>query len=139
MLGSNCKSLRQLIERHQGQVILRNVDCGRELDFWFVPFSATELESWWLSQKTFFANPNGDLDFLYEMFGEIPPPHSQIEIPGRFLTAKNSAQWNLWRELARSTRHYVCELCCDTDSYLKRPDGVYLYHAGFEGVNRILL
>lgn len=132
MSWSNCRNLRQLIDVHHGEVVLRNVDCGRELDFWFVPFSAAELENWWISQPTFFSNPEGELDLLYKMFGEIPPPRSEIKIPGIFLTAKNAEEWNLWSELLNSSLHYTCELCCDSDSYLKKPDGSLLYHAGFK-------
>ncbi|MFM8364337.1 MAG: hypothetical protein ACKOAS_04225 [Verrucomicrobiota bacterium] len=136
MPRTTCKNLRQSIEAHQGQVVLQNVDCGRVLKFWFVPFSEAELENWWISQPTFCSNPEGELDSLYKMFGEIPPPRSQIEIPGIFLTAKNAQEWNLWRELLQSSRYYSCELCCDTDSFLKKPDGSFLYHSGFEGIKR---
>ena len=27
--------------------------------------------------------------------------------------------------------HHGCLICCDRDSYLKRPDGSVLYHKGY--------
>ncbi len=131
--------LSHQIETHRGEVVLRDIDSGYEIQFWLIPMSANELEEWWRCQDTFDCNPDGALDALCEFFGETPPPHSTRELPGIFLDADSDEAVNLWCAMSASRKHYFCSICCDWDSYLRRPDGTYIYHHGNQGPLRRLL
>ena len=124
-------NLRETIATHDGEVVLR---LGEQTDqFWLVPFSASQLEEWWRAQESFDFDPDGIHDMLCRQFGE--PPRSlprTREFPGRFIDAEYPEGGELWKEMADSKKHYICELCCDGDSYLKRPDGTRIYHRGYK-------
>lgn len=117
------------LQTHSGEVVLCEIDQGYKCQFWLVPLSAGELEDWWLSQDTFEDNPDGLWDALHEEFGEPPPPHSTHEIPGTFL----DADADLWMQMEESGKHYYCMICCDSHTYLRRPDGSRIYHRGYTG------
>ena len=83
-----------------------------------------ELEAWWRSQETFDSNPDGIWDPLFLAFGETPPPHRyRMDLPGQYLAAESDEEVDLWMSMVCDGLHYLCGICCDTDSYLKRPDG----------------
>jgi len=124
-------SLSRQLEAHYGEVVLRDIDHGYASQFWLFPMSATQLEDWWRSKDTFDSNPDGVLDAMYEAFGETPPPHSSLTLPGTFLDADSSESVDLWVAMADSHKHYSCLLCCDSDSYHRRPDGTYIFHRGY--------
>jgi hypothetical protein len=125
-------ALSRQLEAHCGEVVLRDIDHGYASQFWLVAMSATQLEDWWRSQDTFDSNPDGVKDPLYEAFGETPPPHSTLIHPGTFLDADSSDAVDLWVAMADSHKHYSCVLCCDSDSHLRRPDGSYIFHRGYQ-------
>jgi hypothetical protein len=60
----------------------------------------------------------------------VPPPHSKADIPGQTLVAETEEDLALWERKWAAETHYACNLCCDGDSYLKRPDGAVLHHRG---------
>lgn len=127
---STSENLRETLSAHRGEIVLRIVDSGRKEQFWLVPFSASQLEEWWRGQESFDSNPDGVFDEFYQLFGETPPPHRQNEFPGIFIDAEYPEGGDLWVTMADSKEHYLCELCCDSDSYLKRPDGTRIHHRG---------
>ena len=116
-----------------GIIVLRDLDYSRDSGFWLVPMTGKELETWWLSQETFESNPEGsDVDMLYKWFlNKTPPPYSKIDIPGELLVAESEEDNDLWVRMAANHNHYFCNICCNDDSYLKRPDGKILHHKGF--------
>lgn len=114
-------TLREKLSAHQGAVVLKGFE---DSDFWLVPFDANELEAWWTSQETF------------GLLIDQPQPPNKLHPPGRILAAKTGDDFDLWNEMQRSRRFYYCELCCDYDSFLQRPDGTRLYHKGFKGEQR---
>jgi hypothetical protein len=69
----------------------------------------------------------------YKAFGEEPPPHKTLTLPGKFLDVTTEEDGDLWSTMWETRQHYFCELCCDEDSYLKTPDGRFIYHRGFRG------
>ena len=71
---------RQL-KAHAGEVVLRDIDHGRAVQFWLVPMSTTELEAWWRSQDSLDSNPDGVMNDIYIVFGETPPPHRTLDLP----------------------------------------------------------
>ena len=132
-------TIQSVLAYRDGIVVLRDVDYSRSCVFWLVPMPDAEMEGWWLSQETFEDNPDGALDELYKVFGETPPPHSRIVLPGRMVDAEAQEEVDLWCRMADDGKHYICNICCDSDSYLRRPGGEFLYHRGFSGeryVNR---
>jgi hypothetical protein len=126
--------LTRNIETHSGEIVLRYVDSGRECQFWFFPGDAAALEEWWKSQETFNPIPTEDVIELYKAFGEAPPTGGRTEpIPGEFVDADSPEKLDLWTSLSDRKTHYFCELCCDTDSYLRRPDDkTHIYHRGYK-------
>jgi len=120
-----------VISYRNGIVVLRDLN-SEYAGFWLVPMSGPELEVWWSTQETFDSNPDGALDELYRVFGETPPPHSKIVLPGELLIAETQDEHGLWSRLWHDGEHYRCLICCDHDSYLKRPDGSVLYHKGYK-------
>ena len=124
--------LQETLSAHRGEIVLRDVDYGRAVQFWLVPFSPAQLEAWWREQETFDSNPDGVLDELCRIFGETPPPHSEIDFPGIFIDAESEGDVDLWVEMAESKKYYQCDLCCDSDSYLTRPDGSRIHHRGWK-------
>jgi hypothetical protein len=126
-------TLQQALSAHVGEIVLRET-LDYDWQFWLAPFSATELERWWISQTSFMFNPEGIWDEVYRMFDEVPPPHRSFDIPGTFIDADYPDGTDLWSELSASKKHYRCEICCDSDSYLQRPDGTKLYHRGCSNV-----
>jgi hypothetical protein len=124
----------KVLKHGTGLVVLRDVDYGRQQCFWLTPFTQEQLESWWQRQKRFECNPNGAYDLLYEVSGVKPPPHTDaLEFPGQMIDATTHEAIRLWVDMSNADRYYVCNLCCETDSYLRRPDGIYIYHEGFIG------
>lgn len=120
-----------VISYRSGIVVLRDLN-SEDSGFWLVPMSGVGLEAWWSSQATFEDNPDGVLDDLCRAFGEVPPPHSRIVLPGELLIAETRDEYDLWSRLWDDGEHYRCLICCDRDSYLKRPDGSVLYHKGYK-------
>jgi hypothetical protein len=124
------ESLARMIATHPGEIVLRYVDSGRECQFWLFPGGADSLEEWWRSQESFDSNPNGEFDELYRLLGKEPPPRRTLVLPGIFIDADYPEGTDLWESMSQKRKHYFCELCCDTDSYLRRPDGTRIHHRG---------
>lgn len=123
--------LRQQLQAHQGTIILRDIDCGQQVQFWLVTFTPAELEKWWTSQTTFDPDPDGEFDTVYAMFGETAPLHGDRVIPpGKFLSVVTEDDLDLWVEMSETNEFYFCVICCDSDSFLKRPDGTRILHKG---------
>lgn len=124
------EKLVRTIETHSGEIVLRDVDSGRECQFWFFPGDADSLEEWWISQESFDSNPDGVLDELYMAFENVPPPHRTLPVPGTLIDADSPESLKLWISMSDTKKHYFCELCCNTDSYLRRPDRTRIHHRG---------
>lgn len=119
---------------HAGVVVLFLDDESDYHQFWLVPMNAAELEKWWTDLDSFDSNPNGIKDDLYKVFGETPPPHKDPPvIPGVFVDAVSSDEDALWQSMFHDGQHYSCAMCCDSDSYLRRPDGSLIHHKGYRG------
>jgi hypothetical protein len=54
----------------------------------------------------------------------------QLQIPGAFIEAKGDKEIALWESMWESNRFYSCLLCCDEQSYLRTPDGRFIFHKG---------
>ena len=115
----------------EGVVVLCDNEADADQYFWLVPMTGWELEAWWETQQNFEQDPNGDVRRLYQVLGEIPPEEHKLGFPGEFLPAEEFDELKLWDDLAEDGCHYRCQLCCNTDSYLKRPDGGLIRHAGY--------
>lgn len=126
-------SIFDQIEVHSGEVVLRDIDFFRGSQFWLFPGTAAELESWWQAQNTFDCNPDGALDALYQAFGETLPPHSTRDLPGVFLDVDSEKIVELWMAMGESTQHYFCTICCDLDSYLRKPQRTLFIPQGISG------
>ena len=122
----------KLVKEHPGTVVLLDCDPPEDFQFWFAPFSACELEKWWLERDTFDFNPNGVWDSVCKLFGVTPPPHRSFDVPGLF-SYGDWELYRLWKRLRKLKRYYGGKICCDSDSYLKRPNGECIFHLGFKG------
>jgi hypothetical protein len=126
-------NLRERIAAHEGEIVLRLTEDFR-YQFWLTPFaSAAELEAWWVSQGSFNPKPTKVSALLYEVFSETPPPpepYRDSDVPGEFLDEQWSRDDDLRGELDALKKHYRAFICCDSDSYLQRPDGSRIYHRG---------
>jgi len=125
---------RARILGHVGEVVLRIFDPPEDYGFWLAPFSAAELEQWWMEQDRipFHWDPNSEFaQITCRVFGVEPEKYEPFVPPGVFLF-DGSKQWfrELWKEMKATGKHYQCVLCCDTDSYLQRPDGTRVFHRG---------
>lgn len=129
---SSSASLRQALDAHQGEIVLRICGYSEDFQFWLTPFSAGELEEWWQEQELFDSDPCEDYPEIARIFGveEEPPPHREQPVPGVFLDAEYPEGTEIWDELALFGRHYRCVICCECDSYLQRPDKSKVYHRG---------
>lgn len=125
--------IMKLVRGHPGTVVLLKCDPPEDFQFWFAPFSACDLEKWWLERDTFNFNPDGVWDSAYKVFGETPPPHRSFDVPGLFDLGDSWELYRLWKRLRKLKRYYGGKICCDDDSYLERPDGNRLFHLGFRG------
>ena len=123
-------ALRQRLESHPGTVVLRDIDFSRACQFWLTPFTSKELELWWTNQETFWRSSE-DLDEVFRIFDEVPPPSRKYGIPGVFLDAETEEEIALWVEMSESKTFYSCTICCDGDSVLQRPDRTRIVHKGF--------
>ena len=108
----------------EGLVVLRDLET--ECGFWFVPMPPEDLEALWLAQESFDQNPDGSLDLFYTTINQVPPPHTTLILPGHLVIAESQEDVDLWRLMAKEKKYYMCFICCDADSYLKRPDGTIL-------------
>lgn len=127
---------KAVIEHRDGLVVL--TEWGFEhAKFWLTPFSAEALESWWLAVETFESPEQYELTkTMAEALKEEPPPPKTAlppQIPGHFLSPETDPEWELWWKMEDSHDFYFAHFCCDSDSFLRRPDGTRLYHPGFEG------
>ena len=122
------EELRERISTHAGCVVLGYTDDCRAY-FWLVPFTATALEEWWRQQETF-EQGNEVTRVLADIFAEPLKKFRTEEIPGEMLWAEDDASNQLWDEMSDSATHYKARLCCDSDSYLKAPDGRSIFHRG---------
>ena len=125
------KTVKRVRSFTKGVVVV----CGNETDmdqyFWLVPMTGWELEAWWRKHQNFERDPHGDIRRLYQVLGGLPPEERKEGFPGDFLSVDEFDEVDLWDELAGDGCHYRCQLGCNTDSYLRRPDGEIIRHAGF--------
>ena len=59
-----------------------------------------------------------------------------MQLPGQLIDAEADGLWQLFAQMARAAEHYECVFCCDHDSFLRRPDGTYLFHKGCEAISK---
>ena len=120
------------ILNHDKEVAL-GITIDTERFFWLTPFSKQELEQWWIAQVSFL-QMSDDLKILYQACSEpVQTKFRTEEIPGIYIFADDDILWDLFNLMSDSGRHYKFTLCCDTDSFLKAPDGRVILHAGSEG------
>jgi len=121
------------ITAHTCEVVLRIFDPPEDCGLWLPPFNAAELEKWWMEQERipFYWNPSNELIEMERRVFGVEPEGVTFEPPGLFLY-DGSEIWfhDMWKTLRATGNHYECVLCCDTDSYLQRPDGTRVYHKG---------
>lgn len=123
-------NLRERIAAHKGEIVLRVTE-DYEYQFWLTPFtSAADLEAWWVSQEYVDCFRGGAWDEIWEAMGEELLPERAFKAPGEFLEEQWSKDDDLWGELDARKKHYRAFICCDSDSYLQRPDGNRVYHRG---------
>jgi acetoin utilization deacetylase AcuC-like enzyme len=125
------KRHRFFVQHHSGTIVRLDAPDGEGHGFWLTGMTPAELESWWLSQKSF-AWPLTPMDIiLTETFGEGMPdlsaPVFRGPVSGEFIWASGPLLWKFYRE-ASGSDWYRGHICCDSDSYLKRPDGTYVGH-----------
>lgn len=126
---------KEQVLNHKGMVVLRDIDWGREFQFWLLDMQPKEFEEWWGQQESFdtFLGTPTDL-LIYEVLGETPPPiRKPGPLPGRRLSIQTDEDMDLWMRMSETKAHYFCQLCCDCDSYLKAPDGRTIHHKGYRG------
>ncbi len=120
---------------HCGMVVLRDIDWGYACQFWLLDMKPKEFEAWWEQQESFeeFHGTPGELAF-YEAIGTKPPPvRMRPSLPGKRLGVDSEEDMELWMGMSETNKHYFCMLCCDSDSYLKTPDGRMIHHKGYHG------
>lgn len=95
------------------------VDMGAGVYCWFPPVGASQLDALWMSQQA------AGMDGLERTLG------GDWIGPGDFRDSKAAVKQytKLWRRLFIPDR-YTAHICCDDDSYLRRPDGELVLHAG---------
>lgn len=97
---------------------------------WFPPFPIEELESRWVSMPSVeFAVK----EFLGGDWYEMAHSNYRLIKIGKWKQHQflSHEQYLLFR-LIRPDR-YSGHICCDNDSYIRKPDGTRLYHAGYTG------
>lgn len=127
------KTQRHFLTHHSATMVLLS-DPGSESDgIWATGMTPEELEVWWLSQPSF-AKPITPMDFfLHERFDfEVPDLTNPVfygPVPGKIVYAEGALLRKFWREKATQWNEigwYAGHLCCDSDSFLQRPDGSYV-------------
>lgn len=125
------KTVNRVRNFSEGIVVLCENETDMDQYFWLVPMTGWELEEWWKNQLNFERDTKGDIRHLYQVLGGMLPEERKDGFPGNFLTTDEFEELALWEELAGDGCHYRCQLRCNSDSYLKRPDGEIIRHAGF--------
>ncbi|MFY8217044.1 MAG: hypothetical protein ACOVMP_10650 [Chthoniobacterales bacterium] len=122
---------RFFVQHHSGTVVYLDAPNHEDHGFWLTGMTPAELEAWWLSQKSF-AWPLTPMDIvLTKIFAEGMPhlsaPVFRGPAPGVFIWVSGPLLWNFY-SLSSDPGRYHGHLCCDSDSYLRRPDGTYVGH-----------
>jgi len=132
------EATRKRLKNHIGEIVLRVFDPPEDCGFWLTPFNLFELEQWWRAQTRipFHWNPTEETITIEKMLGlilseKVDDDYRPFHVPGIFLYDGRKAWFRkMWDELRSAGCHYKCVLCCDTDSYLQRPDGSRILHKG---------